>query len=309
VPAVVSRDLPLVGRGGLGVVEVAALQHGLVTRGQLVALGFSAKAIEHRVRGGLLHRVHRGVFAVGHGSLSEAADHAAALLYAGDDTVISHDSAAAVWGLASSPSFVAITMIGRHARGQPNLHVHEVSVLDIRDVRLHQGFPVTAPARTLIDCATNPTIDRMLNEARALRLVADKDIHQAIARCPGRTGVAGMRALLEAEADSGFTRSEAERRLKRLVEEAEIERPIFNQPLLGYKPDALWPRQRVILEVDGYGFHGHRQAFERDRARDARLVAAGYVVIRVTWRQLTQRPSFVAATIARTLARRDTEVA
>ncbi|HEY1714958.1 MAG TPA: type IV toxin-antitoxin system AbiEi family antitoxin domain-containing protein, partial [Solirubrobacteraceae bacterium] len=100
VPAVVSRDLPLVGRGGLGVAEVAALQHGLVTRGQLVALGFSAKAIEHRVRGGLLHRVHRGVFAVGHGSLSEAADHAAALLYAGDDTVISHDSAAAVWGLA-----------------------------------------------------------------------------------------------------------------------------------------------------------------------------------------------------------------
>jgi very-short-patch-repair endonuclease len=97
--------------------------------------------------------------------------------------------------------------------------------------------------------------------------------------------------------------------LKRVIKDAGIEWPVFNQPLLGYRPDARWVRQKVILEVDGYGFHGHRQAFERDRARDARLVAAGYVVIRVTWRQLTEKPSAVAATIAATLARRDAEAA
>jgi very-short-patch-repair endonuclease len=281
----------------------------LVTRGQLVALGFSAKAIEHRVRGGLLHRVHRGVFAVGHVSLPEAASHAAALLYAGENAVLSHESAAAVWGLTSSPSFVALTMIGRHARRQPNLHVHEVSVLDIRDVGLRHGLPVTAPARTLIDCATSPHIDRMLNEARALKRVSDTEIQEAIARCPGRKGTGPMRRLLAAEQAPGYTQSEAERRLKRVIKDAGIEWPVFNQPLLGYRPDALWPRQKVILEVDGYGFHGHRQAFERDRARDARLIAAGYVVIRVTWRQLTEKPSAVAATIAATLARRDAEAA
>jgi very-short-patch-repair endonuclease len=168
---------------------------------------------------------------------------------------------------------------------------------------------VTSPARTLIDCAPGPRIDRLLNEARALGLVTDKALHEAMDRCRGRTGTGRLRKLLEAEVGYGYTASEAERRLRRLVEEAEIEKPVFNLYIEGLRVDAYWPRHRVVVEVDGYQAHGHRQAFERDRGRDAKLVRSGYIVLRFTWRQLTGRPVAVAVTIAQTLARVEAQAA
>ena len=282
-------------------------QRGLVHRAQLEELGLGRGAYEHRLRTGAFHHVLPSVVAVVEPLLEPWAAETAALLYAGDDAVLSHESAAVIWGLAAHPSFVVITMIGRHARAQPDLRVHEVKTLDIRDVHLHHGLPVTSPARTLIDCATRPDIDRLLNEARAQKLVTDTAIRQAIARCPGRKGTGPLRRLLEAEHATGYTRSEAERRLKRLLKAANLELPVFNRPLLGYTPDAFWARQRVTVEVDGYRFHGHRQAFERDHVRDAHFASAGYLVLRFTWRQLTEKPYEVVATIAATLARRDAE--
>jgi very-short-patch-repair endonuclease len=242
--------------------------------------------------------------------LEPLARETAALLYAGDDAVLSHDSAAAVWGLTAAPCFVVVTMMGRHARSQPGLQLHQVDALDIRDVCLHHGFPVTAPARTLIDCAASGLpLDRLLNEARALKLVKDAEIHAAMERCPRRKGVRALRALLAAEKDTGFTRSEAERRLKRLVKEAGLDLPIFNTHVEGVEADAYWRRQRLVVEVDGVRFHGHYRAFERDRAKANRLIAAGYVVLRFTWAQLTGRPVLVIATIARTLGRLEAQAA
>jgi hypothetical protein len=101
--------------------------------------------------------------------------------------------------------------LGRKVESQPALRQHRVQAVDIRDVRLHQGFPVTAPARTLIDCASTTQIDRLLNEARVLKLVKDEELEAAMARCPRRNGVAALRALVAAENDIGFTRSKAER--------------------------------------------------------------------------------------------------
>jgi very-short-patch-repair endonuclease len=279
----------------------------MVHRSQLRALGIARGAYEHRVRSGALHRVLPSVLSVVHPVLEPLAYETAALLYAGDDAVLSHESAAALWGLAESPSFVAITMIGRHARNQPGLRLHEVDVLDIRDVRLHRGFPVTAPARTLLDCAATPALDRLLNEARALKLITDHELEAAMERSPRRKGVAALRALLMAEKETGFTRSRAERALKRLVRDAALERPIVNTMVEGVEADAYWPRLRLVVEIDGRQFHGHYQAFERDRAKANKLIAAGYVVLRFTWPQLTKRPVLVAATIARTLGRLEAE--
>jgi hypothetical protein len=105
---------------------------------------------------------------------------------------LSHDSAAALWGLTAPPCFVVITMIGRKVQAQPGLRQHRVSAVDIRDVSTHHGFPVTAPARTLIDgAATSLPLDRLLNQARALALVTDAEIHAAMDRCPGRKGGQG----------------------------------------------------------------------------------------------------------------------
>ena len=171
------------------------------------------------------------------------------------------------------------------------------------------GFPVTSPARTLIDCASDPDIDRLLDEARARRLVTDAEIYAAMDRCPGRKGTRALRALLEAEQDTGFTRSQAERVLKRLVREAGVDRPIFNTYVEGVEVDAYWPGLRVVIEVDSVQFHGHYQAFQRDRAKANELIAAGYVVLRFTWHQLTRRPMWVLATIVRTLTRCELDAA
>jgi very-short-patch-repair endonuclease len=298
------------GRGDRALFALAGAQCGVVTRRQLLHVGIGAGSIRHRVAMGSLHPVFPSVFAVGSAVLPPRGAETAALLHAGDGAVLSHEAAAAFWGLAATPSFVVITLIGRRIRDQPRLRVHRVAALDIRDVRLRDGLPVTSPARTLIDCAgAGLSIDRLLSEARALKLVTDKDMHAAIERCPGRKGTRAMRALLEIEKDTGYTRSEAERRLKRIVKEAGIEPPVFNASLEGIHPDAYWPRLKVVVEVDGYPYHGHWAAFQRDRARDNRLVSAGFVVLRFTWHQLTQRPLYVVAEVARTLARRELEAA
>lgn len=310
MPARVFHVLQVDGRGDRGLAQIAGAQRAVVHRRQVAAVGITRGSYNHRVAAGSLHRVLPSVLSVVQPLIEPWAAETAALLYAGDDAVISHDSAAVLWGLTATPSFVAITVIGRHVRARPGVHVHQVSGLDIRDARLHQGFPVTAPARTLIDCAgAGLAVDRLLNEARALRLVKDSEIRAAMDRCAQRKGVAALRALLEIEKDTGYTRSKAERILKRIVREAEIERPVFNTRVEGIHPDAYWPRHKVVVEVDGYGSHGHWAAFQRDRARDNRLVAAGYVVLRFTWHQLTGSPMKVAAEIVRTLARRELEAA
>jgi very-short-patch-repair endonuclease len=308
-PARVCHRLVVDERGDRGLAEVAGAQRGLVCLSQLGELGIGRSAMRHRVAKGALHVVLPSVWAVGAPVLQPLGAETAALLYAGDDAVISHDSAAALWGLTASPSFVAITMMGRNIKPQPGVRVYRVKALDIRDVRIHQGFPVTEPARTLIDCAAGPMIDQLLNEARALGLVTDRQVHEAMDRCRGRKGTGPLRKLLEAEVDSGYTASKAERRLRRLVKEADIEKPVFNLTIEGLRVDALWRRWRLVVEIDGYLAHGRRQAFERDRERDARLVRAGYIVLRFTWRQLTHRPAAVAVTVARTLARLEAQAA
>jgi very-short-patch-repair endonuclease len=308
-PARVWNELVVGERGDRGVAEIAGAQRGLITRSQLSAVGIGEGSVRHRVAKGTLHAVFRSVFAVGSPSHAPLGAETAALLHAGDDTVISHDSAAALWGLTDFPSFVAITLMGRRVRDQPGLHVHRVPALDVRDLRLRDGLPVTSPARTLIDCASHPNIDRLLNEARALKLAKDAELEAAMDRCPRRKGVAALRALLAAEQDTGFTRSKAERILRRLVREAELERPITNTYVERVEVDAYWPRLKLVVEFDGHQYHGTYQAFQRDRAKTNKLIAAGYLVLRFTWAQLTKRPMLVLATIARTLGRLEAKAA
>jgi len=291
--------------GEQGSAEVAAAQRGMITRAQLIAVGFSQRSVDRRVARGVLHPLFRGVFALGHPALQPLAAETAALLYAGDDCVLSHETAAAIWGLRRTPDVVSMTLVGRHVREQSGLRIHRTLTLDSRDVRLRHGFPVTAPARTVIDVAgkePSGVVERALNEARVLKLVTDPELHAAIERAPLRSGVGLLRKLLESERGPALTRSELERRLRALLEQGELPQPRFNEPLLGFVVDAVWPAAKLVLEVDGYQVHGHRGAFERDRARDQRLVAHGYVVVRVTWRQLVEEPMAVLVRLAQALA-------
>jgi very-short-patch-repair endonuclease len=299
--ATICAALLVDGTGEPALGEVATGQEGVVHGDQLAGLGFTRSAVSHRVSRGRLHRLYPCVYAVGHTGLSRWAKMLAALLYARRDCVLSHASAAALWGLVALPEDIELTQAGRQIRSRAGLRVFRVHSLDVRDVRLQDGLPVTAPAQTLIDLAARPMgFERALAEARVRGLVTDDELLAAMDRCRGRSGVARLRRLL-AEGDGGPTRSEAERRLLNLVRQAGLPAPASNVALLGFEVDFLWRSERLVLEVDGYAFHAHRGAFERDRRRDQALVAAGFRVIRVTWRQLRDEPMAVVVRLAQAL--------
>jgi hypothetical protein len=211
---------------------MAAAQRCLVHVSQLRALGIERGSTYHRLSFGSLHRVLPSALSVVDPVLEPLSAETAALLYAGDDSVLSHRSAAALWGFAAAAPFVAVTVAGRHVRHRSGLRIHRVRALDSRDVRIRNGFPVTAPSRTLIDVAggarNHDDLERALNEARVLELVSDAELEQAMARCPRRSGVSRVRALMRAEQGPALTRSEAERRLRILVGSGQLPWPSFN---------------------------------------------------------------------------------
>jgi hypothetical protein len=304
-PARICHILQVEEVGNRGLAEAAGIQRGMIHRSQLISLGITRGSIAHRVRTGTLHPVFPSVWAVGHPALTPEALETAALLYAGADTVLSHASAGAVWRLVDRPEEVQVTVAGRRVRHRAALRVHRVAVLDARDVRLRHGIPVTSPARTMIDLAgsldDDLEIERALAELRVLGLARDAELRAAMDRCPGRAGVARLRALLDAERPPALTRSEAERRMLALCDRAGLPRPVVGARPCGFPVDFLWPQTRLVVEVDGLAFHGHRRAFETDRRRDQILVAAGYRVVRVTWRQLSHEPLAVMVRIAQAL--------
>lgn len=300
--------MPVVGEGQTAIAALAAVQNGLIHRCQLLAAGFSRSQIERLVRTGWLHPILPRVYAVGHPALAPLGREMAALLNLERDAVLSHRSAAVLWGIIPpSDDAVEVTVLGRDSRRRDGLVTYRAADIDGRDVRLRDRLPVTAPARTVVDlAATAPLdiLDRALTEARVHGLVTNAELTAALDRCPGRTGTARLRALMRSERGPALTRSEAERRVRILVDRAQLPRPRFNVMLHGYLVDAVWDDFRLVLEADGYGVHGHRRSFEIDRRRDQVLAADGYIVIRVTWRQLAQEPMAVMARLAQALALR-----
>jgi very-short-patch-repair endonuclease len=165
-------------------------------------------------------------------------------------------------------------------------------------------LPVTAPARALIDFAATATageLEQAMAQARVQRLLRKGELDDAMARVPHRKGVAAVKALLAAEHDPAFTRRALERRFLALVRAAQLPSPRVNTRLLGFEIDFLWPEQRLVVETDGSQFHDHPRAFENDRRRDQILIAHGYRVIRVTWRQLRDEPLAVVARLTMAL--------
>jgi very-short-patch-repair endonuclease len=254
------------------IVALAAAQHGVVTTSQLLDAGVGRRSIARRVEAGWLVPLHRGVFQVGP-TTSTWGREMAAVLACGDGAVLSHQSAAAVWGFGKRDRDVHVTTPAKR-RSRPGVRVHRTASLD---AAVQHGLPLTTPARTLRDLRTvlpANELDRAEEEAAILGLVLPRD------------------------EPVEFTRSEAERRLKALCKAAQLPAPRMNARVAGWEVDAFWPAQRLVVEVDGYRYHSSRQAFERDRRKDASLQAAGYRVIRITWRRLRYEACAVAAEIA-----------
>jgi predicted transcriptional regulator of viral defense system len=273
-----------------GVAGLAAKQWGVVSLAQLQALGLSKYAVLRRVRAGRLHRVHRGVYAVGHTVLTREGHWLAAVLACGEGAVLSHRSAAAHWGLLSTAATRIDVTIPRARAGNANIRLHRSHTLVARDTTAHEGIPITSVPRTLLDLAATVRSDRLeraLAQAEHLELYDHRALTDLLARANGHRGAGALtRATV---LDPKLTASEWEVRLLKLVRAAALPEPLVNLPLDApdhglCRPDFHWPSHRLIVETDGWESHKTRAAFESDRAKDAALTAAGYRVVRFTWR-------------------------
>ena len=278
---------------------LAARQHGVVTTAQLASAGLTPDAIAHCVKRGRLTRLHRGVHRVG--PLTDTlTSPMAAVLACGLTAALSHQSAATHHGArAALPGPIDVTAEGK-PRNREGIRAHR-TVLAPDERTTRRGIPVTTPARTILDLAGVLALDdleRTVSELVAQRLVAAKDVVEQMARHPRRRGVAALRALL---AEPLMTRSEAEREFRALIEQAGLPRPRVNAKIGSYEVDFFWREAQLVVEVDGFAFHGSRTAFERDRRKQAELVARGLRVSRVTWRQLADEPLAVVARVAAAL--------
>ena len=290
------------------IAELASRQHGVVARRQLLDLGLRPTAIRRRLRLGRLHRLHAGVYLVGHRAIRRGTREMAAVLACGPAAVVSHRSAAALWHLLPYPAKstpVSVTVAGGDRRPRSGIDVHRVTQLDKRDRRTLHGIPLTSPARTIVDLgATLRTreLERVVAESLRGRLVAEQDLDEALERNRGRAGIAALRRLLGREGGPKFTRSGAEDRMLSLVRNAGLPEPEVNVCLDGWEPDFLWREQRAIVEVDSWRYHSDRFAFQSDRDKSNDLQLDGYRVLRITWYDLVNRPALVVSRIRRALS-------
>jgi hypothetical protein len=279
---------------------LAARQHGVVAVWQLVAAGYHREAVKTRARRDRLHRLHRGTYAVGHSALAPNARWMAAVLSLGPSALLSHRSAAALWGLADAPSArIDVTVPGRGTLSRPGLDVHRAVEVE-RTVR--NGIPVTTVPRTLLDLAAvapQRIVDRAVDAAERERLL-DLGAIEALPLA-GHHGTPKLRAALAAW-DGAPTDEELERRFLELCQTRALPLPASNAAVAGFSCDFVWPRHRVVVELDGLKWHATRRQMVSDREKDAALVLAGYRVHRFVWQQVVHRPDEVEATVRALLA-------
>jgi hypothetical protein len=292
------------------IAEVATDQGGVVGLDQLRELGVSRWAAARGSNRGTLHRVHRGVYAVGHLALERPAGLRAALLACGDGAVISHGTAAALWGLSDKwPTLVDVTVPVEAGRKIDGIRCRRCRYPHPAEITSHLDVTCTTPARLLVDEAGRLSTNslRWLVERAAVRKLLDlDDCYRTIDRARGRRGIRPLRAILaDWDKDDGSIpdlRSVFEARaLPRLIARG-LPRPLVNHSLniegRTLIPDFLWPEQWLIVETDGRETHETAAAFQRDRERDQHFLAAGYRVSRVTWIQLRDDLDGVVARIA-----------
>ena len=265
--------------------RLAAAQHGVLSIDELMRAGLSEPGIRRRVAAGRLHRVHRGVYAVGHAGLSARGRWIAAVKACGPGAALSHRSAAELWQMlphTAGPVHVTVPGLGGR-RGREGLRIHRSSSLTRGTTTIRDRISVTTPARTLSDikrAGDRAMFRRALRQAEFLAF-----------------------PLEDAGDESDHTRSELERAFLRVCRRYHLPAPEVNVRIGAFTVDFLWRAEHLVVEVDGYGSHRGRQAFEDDRARDVELRLLGYEVLRFTYRQVLDDPAGTARAVRALLSR------
>jgi predicted transcriptional regulator of viral defense system len=266
--------------------HLAEQQHGVVSLAQLEALGMGASGVRMRTSTGKLHRIHRGVYTVGHSLLSLKGRWMAAVLACGEGAALSHRSAAELWGLHRSdrPS-IDVIAARRTGRSRKGIDAHSARDLRRSDVTSVNDIPCTTVPRTLLDLAevvNRRTLERAVDRAEVLRVFDLRAVEEVLSRADGRRGVAALRSVLNECMQPAITRSELEELVFAMCSQFCIRRPLVNHWIAldggAVMADFVWEEQKLVLEADGRSVHSSRRAFERDRERDQRLMLAGYRV-------------------------------
>jgi Transcriptional regulator, AbiEi antitoxin len=298
---------------GVELAQLAKRQHGVVSIRQLRALGYSEGAVAKGVRAGRLHRLHQGVYAVGHTDLSIQGRCLGAVLGCGRGALLSHWSAAWLLGLMPATSPVPIhvtTPIPRRKR--LGLLIHRSRTFTDEDGTVVEGIPVTSVARTALDLAARVrprSVNRLLQRSEELGVFDLPDFESVLDRNRGHRGRKPLRIAIEIYEPPPFTRSGLELRFFELVLAHGLPRPATNFVEAGHELDVYWPELRFAVELDVFETHGSRLSFEEDRLRQEDLKLAGVEMIRVTGPRLKREPQRVMERLSRLLGIRGREVA
>jgi len=291
---------------------LAERQFGTVSRSQLRELGMSDTAIDERVMAGRLHRLHRGVFAVGHRVLSIQGRRMAALLASGSGAVLSHGTAAALWGIRGSAGGHIHVTTAKKRRSSGSIR-HHFSLLPDDEKTTVEVIPTTTVPRTIFDMAATSSIDRiedMIRESEYRRLYDRLSLIDLLERYPRRRGAPRIRVALKRieSLPAGRPVSPLEERFLPFLRQHGLPRPRLNEWIdVGaerFKVDCRWPGTNQIVELDGWEAHGTRSAFRADRTRDRVLRVAGYTVTRISWAQLDDEPEAIARDLQALLYKR-----
>lgn len=256
----------------------------MVEARQLLARDISRHQISRLVRAGHLHPRHRGVYAVGHTVVSQRGLWMAAVLAVGEGAALSHQSAAALWGLGPVRSLITVTAPKERRRPRLKVHVHR---LQPDEVTVRDGIPVTTAARTLLDLAAvvpQDQLERALREAEVQGLADRTPLPVLLERHRGRMGTRALLAVMPRARD-GRTKSELEEAFLRFLDARGLPRPLLNRHVAGKERDCVYPDRGIVIELDGWWSHG-KARFDADRGRDRRLLVAGLATVRVTFEHL-----------------------
>lgn len=284
--------------------DIARRQHGLITTAQLAKLGVGPAGVGRRVSAGRLRLVHRGVYQAGPLGGPRARELAAVLACRGS-AVLSHRSAAAVWGLAgaSGSGGVDVTVSGGQSQSRRGIIVHRARLERGERARL-DGIPITSAARTLVDLAgvVRPSdLEQAVALAERRGLVRSSRLATLPARYRGRRGMAALRRILESAEGPRLIRSEGEALVLRLITRARLPQPRTNVRIGDIEVDFYWEEAGVVVELDGRRYHDSASHFETDRQRVAALAARGLLVLPLTWRRIHDDQLATVAELSRAL--------
>jgi very-short-patch-repair endonuclease len=286
---------------GAAVWGLAQRQHGVVARRQLLALGFKSRAIERRLARGRLHPVMPGVYAVGRPGLTRYGRWMAAVVACGSGAVLSHGSAAALWGIGEERrGAIEISVRTTSARRRSGIRIHRRLGLRSEDLAVQDDIPVTSPVRTLVDLATflsRDRLERAVNEADKRDLTNPEALRATLERFHGQRGAPRLRTLLDRRTFR-LSDSDLELWFRPLARDAGLPEPLTKQWVNGFEVDFYWPGLGLVVEADGLRYHRTPSQQARGLRRDQAHAAAGMTPLRFSHEQIRFDPDYVRSNLA-----------